>query len=176
MQPLFWSGKLELEPGSKFCVVEPIYPRLWEYIDKDLRYLGYDAKFKTAMLKWGKLTEAQFTFALDTNLLPWLEVGLIEGDDADFRVIGDTIVIPEDPVNDFEKGHGWSTPTRTGKVQYLGVVILVGLVVWGNNQKGIFKLGYREIDAFCQAVFGYTFDFLRCLSQPQKKAIPLIKK
>jgi hypothetical protein len=183
MKPSFWSGHLEFVPGSKILQPWPIYRRLWEYLDKDFKYLGYDKTVKAAMAKYGKLTEQQFSFALDISQLPYLEV-IDPLDKSDrmlvdnYKVIGDNIYVEEECVKALEDGRDFTTTTKAGQeVQYLGVLILAGLVEWGNKRKGIIKPSYYdELDAFFKAVYGQGFTRLQQNVSKGKKPLAMIRK
>jgi len=179
MQPSLWSGKLE-EVGKGVFAPIPVYPRLWEYIDKDLKYIGYDKTIKAAMARWGNLTSEQLAFALDTSQLPRLSVSSVADDFAyQWYVLGDTILIDEKFVKLFEENaRDVTVDTPSGRVEYLGVLILLGLVVWGNQQRKPAKGfdHYRaKFEGFCKDVYGMDYKSL-ALSQNTRKAIPLIRK
>ena len=168
MKPFMWSGKMELYPGSD-SIYEPwdVYPRLWEYITTDFKYLGYNPTVKAAMKKYAGLTAQEFSFALDTSQLPWLYVTDESsfGDKAGWnaQVIGsDEIWLEEEYVKHLEDGHDCTTFTRSGQeVQLIGVFLLVTLVVWGIKRQGNLKTsGLGEINGMCKAVYGWDYKSL----------------
>src|SRR5262249_54465320 len=144
-----WSGKMELCPGSDTIYQPwPVYPRLWEYIDTDLKYVGYDKTIKAAVKTYAKLTEEEFSFALDTSQPPWLcvddEIAFSLNVD-EWGAIGNDIYLGELFVQELEAGHEITTFTKAGKeVQYIGVLLLAALVEWGNKRNGILKPTYPD--------------------------------
>jgi hypothetical protein len=184
MTPLFWTTSLEA--AAKVIVGDPgpIYPRLWEYIDTDLKYLIYDKTVKAAMLQYGKMKEVDFAFALDTSQLPWLCVSS-SGDSDDplviqsgYKVVSETITLDAAVVNALEAGQPEITFTQSGKpVEWIGVLRLVALVELGNIRARNIKLAYGpEITAVLMAVYGRRFPDLDALRTTSKKPLPMIQK
>src|SRR5262249_56424818 len=135
MQPRLWSDKLE-EVGKGVLAPIPVYPRLWEYISNNLIYVGSNQTIKDAMAKWGNLDSKQLAIALDTSQPPWLGVSSV-GDDFGWQwyVLGETILIEERFVKLFETNTKESiVQTSSGRVEYIGALMLLGLVVWGNQK------------------------------------------
>jgi hypothetical protein len=191
MKPLLWSEKLEYVKGSTTILAPtPVYPRLWEFITKDFKYLGYNKTITDAMNKWGKLNKEQLTYAMDTSLLPWLGVSSLENAPADgYYLLGNSIIIEEQYVKWFEEntGRDYVVVTKGGtKLLYVGVLILVGLVAWGyaeykktakpttsKSKKTREPTEYDQVEGFAKDVYGESFVLMR--TQMDKK-IGLIRK